>query len=372
MTYKAGGMPSSFRQKVDQELRELREGWRSLAITLALGLIGGLIFSHYKLPMPWVLGAMSLCTIAAMSGIRIWIPRWLQVAMTIVLGLLFGTTISPDVFSRVVEWAPSVITIFIFVLTTTAAGMTYLTRVVKTDRTTAYFCSSPGGVIPMTAMGAHYGGDMRFIALVQSMRLIATVVVIPVSFALFGGYHPTGAAGTGGALKDLPLYDIPVLIAFALGGWGLAKICRLPAPELVGPMIVMAVSHGGGVFTAPFPDPLVAFAQLTIGGRLAAGFYRLNFRTFGKQLFHATSVALIMLAMGVVFSFAVLPFTSEPMTALILAYAPGGIAEMSIIAFNLKIEVVFVITHQLIRFLFVVAMVPGSVWFFKMKPREET
>ena len=361
----------SLRTKFSQAIEELRAEWRALAITLTRGLIGGYLFSHYRLPMPWVLGAMSFTTVAAISGVRIWVPRWLQVSMTMVLGLLFGTTIAPDIFGRVLEWLPTVIAIFVFVLSTTAVSMLYLMRVVKTDRTTAYFCSAPGGVIPMTAMGAHYGGDMRYIALVQSMRLIATVVVVPVAFALFGDYHPTGAAGTGGALKDLPLYDIPVLIALAFGGWGLGKLCRLPAPELVGPMIVMAIVHAGGYFTAPFPDPVVAFAQLCLGGRLGAGFYRLDFRTFGKQLLQAISVALLMLAMGVIFSFALAPFTNAPITALILAYAPGGIAEMSIIAFNLQIEVVFVITHQMIRFLFVVALVPVSVWALKMKPKGE-
>ena len=363
-------MLSSFPQKLRDAGRELRENWRTLAITLALAFVGGFIFAHYKFPMPWVLGAMSFCTVAAMCGVRIWQPRWLTVSMTMVLGLLFGTTIAPDIFARVIEWLPSVIAIFVFVLVTTAASMIYMRKVVGADNVTAYYSSAPGGVIPMTAMAAHYGGEMRLVALVQSMRLIATVVIVPISFALFGDYHPTGAAGTGGALKDLPLYDVPVMIAMALGGWGLAKVCRLPAPDLVGPMIVMALAHATGTFSAPFPDPLVAFAQMCVGARLGAGFYRLNFRTFGKQLFHSCMVALLMLAMGLVFSFAVAPLTNEPMSALILAYAPGGIAEMSIIAFNLKIEVVFVITHQLIRFLFVVALVPAAVWAFKMKPKE--
>ena len=364
-------MLSSFPQKLRDAAQELRDNWRALAISLSLAFVGGYLFSLYKLPMPWVLGAMSFCTAAAMCGVRIWQPRWLTVSMTMVLGLLFGTTIAPDIVSRVIEWLPSVIAVFVFVLVTTAASMAYLMRVAKSDRTTAYFCSAPGGVIPMTAMGAHYGGDMRFIALVQSMRLITTVVVVPICFAVFGDYHPTGAAGTGGAFKDLPLYDIPVLIAMALGGWGLAKLCRLPAPDLVGPMLVMAVAHATGSFSAPFPDPLVAFAQLCVGARLSAGFYRLNFRTFGKQLAHATIVALLMLAMGLAFAFAVAPFTDVPMTALILAYAPGGIAEMSIIAFNLKMEVVFVITHQMIRFVFVVALVPAAVAALKMKPKVE-
>ena len=57
-----------------------------------------------------------------------------------------------------------------------------------------------GFMITLSLIAVIYVG---LVALVQSMRLIATVVIVPISFALFGDYHPTGAAGTGGALEDL-------------------------------------------------------------------------------------------------------------------------------------------------------------------------
>jgi membrane AbrB-like protein len=365
-------MPSPLTHQLRQGFLELRKDWRTLAVTFAIAGVGGMIFAYFHLPLPWVLGAMTTSTIAAMAGVRMWVPRWIQVPMTFVLGLLFGTTIAPNIFARLIEWLPSIITIFVFVIVTTAVSMVYLIKVMKTDPVTAYFSSSPGGVIPMSIMGAHYGGELRVIGLVQSMRLIATVVVVPIAFSLFAGYHPTGMAGTGVAMSALHPPDIPILIAMAVGGWLLAKVARLPAPELVGPLLVMSVCHASGVFTAPIPDGIVAFAQVAVGARLGGGFYRLNFRTFGAQLLHATTVAMIMLAMGALFALAILPLSKLPFTALMLAYAPGGIAEMSIVAFNLGIEVVFVITHQLIRFVFVIALVPIAVRVFKMKPKIET
>lgn len=364
-------MLSSFPDKIRNEIREFRASWRWLVLSLILGFVGASIFVYYRLPLPWVLGAMAACTIATIAGVRIWIPNWLQFPMTLILGLLFGTTIAPNIFGRVLEWLPSVLSIFVFVLVTTGASMLYLTRVMKTDFITAYFSSSPGGVIPMTAMGTHYGGEMRVIALVQSMRMIVTVAVLPVAFALFAGYHPTGSAGTGHTMAELSALDVPILIALAIGGWAGAKLARFPAPDLLGPLLVMGLLHSSGVYGAPIPDPLVALAQLTSGARLASGFYRLNLRTFGMQLLHATTVALIMLAMGALFALALKPFSPLPMTALMLSYAPGGIAEMSLIAFGLGIEVVFVITHQLIRFFFVVGLVPLAVWAFKMKPKPD-
>lgn len=364
-------MLSRLQDKIRQEIREFRASWHWLAISLILGFIGATVFVHYRLPLPWVLGAMATCTVATIAGVRIWIPRWLQFPMTLILGLLFGTTIAPNIFGRVIEWLPSVLSVFVFVLATTAASMLYLTRVMKTDFITAYFSSSPGGVIPMTAMGTHYGGEMRVIAMVQSMRMIVTVAVLPVAFALFAGYHPTGSAGTGHTMAELTVGDVPILIALALCGWAFAKFARLPAPDLLGPLLAMGLFHSTGVYGAPIPDPLVAFAQLTTGARLSSGFYRLSLRTFGKQLLHATTVALIMLAMGAAFALGLGPFSPFPMTALMLAYAPGGIAEMSLIAYGLGIEVVFVITHQLIRFFFVVGLVPLAVWVFKMKPKGE-
>ena len=61
-----------------------------------------------------------------------------------------------------------------------------------------------------------FDGWLRAYDVTLRFSLRHRFVTLLFSFALFGDYHPTGAAGTGGALKDLPLYDVPVMIAMAM------------------------------------------------------------------------------------------------------------------------------------------------------------
>ncbi|WP_158228605.1 AbrB family transcriptional regulator [Sinorhizobium fredii] len=56
--------------------------------------------------------------------------------------------------------------------------------------------------------------------------------------------------------------------------------------------------------------------------------------------------------------------TGDRFIALVLAYSPGGVAEMSLISLSLGIEVPFVVLHHIVRVFLVVAgsaVVFGSV-----------
>ena len=48
--------------------------------------------------------------------------------------------------------------------------------------------------------------------------------------------------------------------------------------------------------------------------------------------------------------------TSAP--AVLLAFAPGGLAEMSLIALALGVDVAYVATHHVVRIFFIVALAP--------------
>src|SRR3546814_1966262 len=39
-----------------------------LLYALALGVVGGMVFSHFRMPLPWMLGPMSFCAVAAVLG----------------------------------------------------------------------------------------------------------------------------------------------------------------------------------------------------------------------------------------------------------------------------------------------------------------
>jgi hypothetical protein len=56
-------------------------------------------------------------------------------------------------------------------------------------------------------------------------------------------------------------------------------------------------------------------------------------------------------ALGIAFGFAsvLAPWVGEPTEAVFLAFAPGGLAEMSLIALSLQMSVVYVTIHHVAR-----------------------
>ncbi|MBT3553524.1 MAG: AbrB family transcriptional regulator [Rhodospirillaceae bacterium] len=356
--------------KLSFHVNEVRQHKWELALALFIALAGALIFGWLRMPLPWMLGPLFGVTIAALSGVNIWMPEWPRSLMIGVLGVFFGTTISPDFAEQILTWLPSIVTLLISVTITTAIVMAYFRAFAGHDPVTAYFSANPGGMIPMALMGRHYGGDERLISMIQSIRMVLTVITFPIAFRFLAGYEPTGIVGTGATLTDMAPIDFPVILALAIVGALVAKRLRVPVPLLLGPMILIGFLSVAGVGSWQIPDGLVAFAQLVIGARIGATFKNIRLKTVGVQLVHAVIAAYMMMGLAVLFAW-LATFASEiPAPALILAFAPGGFAEMTIVGFGLGADIAFIVSHQLIRFFFIIGLVPVAVRIMKFEPKE--
>ena len=65
-----------------------------------------------------------------------------------------------------------------------------------------------------------------------------------------------------------------------------------------------------------------------------------------------------MLGATVGFALALAPLSGIPFPAVVLAFSPGGLAEMSLIALFLGIETAFVATHHVARIAMIVIAAP--------------
>ena len=63
--------------------------------------------------------------------------------------------------------------------------------------------------------------------------------------------------------------------------------------------------------------------------------------------------AALALALG--FALLLRALVGEPVTAVFLAYAPGGLAEMSLIALSLHMSVIYVTAHHVVRIVLAVS-----------------
>jgi len=65
-----------------------------------------------------------------------------------------------------------------------------------------------------------------------------------------------------------------------------------------------------------------------------------------------------MLGATVGFAWVLAPLSGIPFAPIVLAFAPGGLAEMSLIALALGIETAFVATHHVARIAMIVIAAP--------------
>ena len=329
------------------------------ALTLFLGTLGAVIFDWLTMPLAWLIGAMIITTVAALSGVPLKSPGRLRNLMIGVLGIMLGCSFTPDIINNAGQWWQSILTLLVFIVILAAAVAVFLNRVANFDPVTAYFSAAPGSFATMAILGAEMGGDERNISLIHSIRIMLTVLVIPFWFRFYHGYIPGDSEGQMvlGSILNFPLQDFALLASCSLG-YPLAKRLNCPASALLGPMFLSAFIHLTGLTSAVPPIEIINLSQLVIGTGLGCRFVGLHVKQVFRTMLLSICVTLFMLSLAAGFAILLEHLIGLPFTGLWLAFAPGGLAEMTLISLAMNTDTAFVSTHHLIRMMFLVFITP--------------
>lgn len=326
-------------------------------LALALGAAGGWIFSWIGTPLPWMLGAIFANLVAAIGGLTPKIPPPLRMTMVTVLGVMLGSAFRPDILDSLADWVWSLAGLLFYVVAATGLVILFFRRVVRFGPVTSYFSAAPGGLTEMILVGTAMGGDEKVISLVHSIRILLTVFTLPFLYQMFAGYERPDS-GLPPVEDALTAADLGLLLASAVIGALAAKAVRMPAYFLTGPMIGSAIVHLAGL-TAAHPPPLaVAVAQVVIGAAIGSRFVGVPLKAMRDTFLASLGSTTIILVTGAAFALVIQAATGIPFSSLILAFSPGGVAEMSLIAISLGRDVAFVSSHHLVRIIIVVMLAP--------------
>lgn len=328
-------------------------------LALAIGALGGWLAHLAQLPLAWMIGAMVATTVAAIAGAQVALPLRLRNLFIVVLGVMLGSGFRPELLERLGEWSISLGTLPLYCAASGLAGYLYFRRFCGYDRPTAYFAAMPGGLSEMILVGSAMGGDPRLISLTHASRVLIVVLLLPFAFQILLHYDPGSRPPIGGALGDLAWRDVALLGGAALLGTLAANALRLPAAQIVGPMLVSAAIHLAGWTEATPPADLVATAQVVIGTAIGCRFAGTAVGFVLRAVRLALGATLLMLAVTLATALAVQALTGLPTPYLVLAYAPGGLAEMSLVALALAFDAAFVATHHIVRIVLVVVLAPA-------------
>lgn len=339
---------------------------RRVLLALLIGAVGGALFHRLDMPLAWMIGAMVFTTAAALGGVKIAMPVGLRSFMVAVLGVMLGSAFTPALLARVSEWGVTLAALFVYSATVGTICFALFLRIGRCDRVTAYFAAAPGGLTEMTVVGQAMGGDDRVISLVHTLRVLLIVLTIPFWFRALEGYDAARRAAADISILSTPFLELALLAAVGLAGALAARLVRLPAPYLTGPILASAAAHLTGLSQFRPPQELVALAQVVVGAGIGCRFAGLHVRKVLHTLGLAAGATAIMLAGTVAFSLLLHGAVDIPTPALVLAFAPGGLAEMSLVALALGADAAFVSTHHIMRIIFVVVIAP---WVFQRMER---
>ena len=356
---------SPSRQHQDRGLQAL---WYS-ARTLLTGTAGGFVAYMMGVPLGWMLGAMAVTTLLSIGGLRMTVVPQPRRAMIAVIGLMVGTTFTPDTLSHIGDWGLSLATVAGFTLICASFGFWICRRVGKLDVTTAAMSGVPGGLSEMIVIAPELGADVRSVSMVHATRLVLLVSTVPLGLAASGLLATIGTGQVNRTVDwtaGIPLWDAVVLIGAAFFGMRLAALLRIPTPNLTGPLIFGALAHMTGLTEAAVPSMVIALAQLVIGATIGQHFAGVQRQVLVTAIVLGLVLTLFSITLAIALAIGLYWVSDVPIALGILALVPGGLPEMSLIAISLDADPTFVSLHHLCRVVLIVTLIPALLpWMIR-------
>lgn len=327
-----------------------------VAATFAIGGAGVLAFRAAGLPLPFLLGPLFACLIAALLGARL--ATWTPVtdAMRTILGVAVGASITPAVLGQLPSMALSLTLAPLFLLAAGAAGYPFLRRVCGFDPPTAFYAAMPGGLQDMLLYGQEAGGDVRILSLLHATRVLLIVTIVPAILIWQGAADLS--APPGAPIGAVPWPQLAWMAAAGLVGWRLAKRVGLFGASILGPMILAGALSVAGVIETRPPAEAVQAAQFFIGLVVGVKYAGITLAEVRRVLVAGLGHGAILAAIAAAFAEAVVLLGLAPPLDAFLAFSPGGQAEMAVVALLAGADLAYVVVHHLARIVLVITCAP--------------
>ena len=330
---------------------------RQLAETLAVAAVGGLGFGLLGVPAGYLSGSILAVAAASLAGRPMLMPTPLVRVLLVLIGISLGAVVTPATLNGVATYPLSIAALILAMALISVSGAAYLRVVHGWDKVTAYLAAAPGGLSQVLGLAAEFHADLRAIAIVQTMRVVIIAVGLPAGLALLGlAGHATRTVG--GSFDPTQLGELAILVAASTAAAMIAYRIGFPGGLLFGAMLTSAALHGSGLIHVTMPwwvtnTVMVAFGAVT-GSRFAGTSLRLLAAFIGAA-FGSFAVAVAVTA---VFAAALVGILALPVGEVMIAYAPGAVDAMMLLALALNLDPVYVGAHHLVRIFFISLTMP--------------
>lgn len=333
---------------------------RDVAETLVFAAIGGLTFGLLGMPAGYLSGAILVVACASIAGRPMYIPPTMMRVLMVLIGISLGAVVTPETLRGVTTYPLSLGILIAATIVISVAGTYYLRLVHGWDTLTAYLAAVPGGLSQVMALGVEFKADVRAIAIVQTIRIIIIAVGFPALMAALGLAQPI-SGGMSGSFETSQLGELAVLVVASTAVALLAHRINFPGGLLFGAMLTSAALHGTDTLHVVLPWWLNYAVMIAFGAVSGARFANTSLRLLLNYVGAAFGVFAIAVAITAAFAFVLVTMLRFPAAEVLIAYAPGAVDAMLLLALALNLDPVYVGTHHLLRIFFVMFAAPFVV-----------
>ena len=315
------------------------------------------IFTEYlSIPLAWFLGPMIVTSIAALSGLKIIMPKIVLSFILIILGLHIGNYIDQNLFNQMFDWIWTSLIMLIYIIICILFVAKYLQKFASYSEKASIFSAAPGALGPLMILAENEKTDLSQVATSHLIRLIIIITVIP--FIIVNNTDNDVLFDDSLNYLAQNHVNLFLLIVASLFFIFIFEKIKIPAALLSGTLFASGLLQVTDIATYKLPDETVNFCLLILGSSVGCRFAEKTVKEIANNSLHSIVATTILVVLGLVAAYVATLFVDTNILTLILSFSPGGIYEVAVIAIAFDLDPDFVAFHHIIRLLFILFTVP--------------
>ncbi|APH73334.1 AbrB family transcriptional regulator [Aquibium oceanicum] len=311
-----------------------------------------------RMPAALLVGPMLAGIILGVNGATIRPPEPCYIAAQGIIGAMIVAAIQPEMAGALLDQWPIILGAVMSTLAASSLLGAMVGRWGSLPGTTAVWGSAPGAASAMVLMADAFGADARLVAFMQYLR----VIFVSISAALIARIWVDTSGVAPPPIEWFPpllLPDLATTLVVALAGAFLGRLSRIPGGTLLGPLVIGVPLHLGAGLDLQLPEWLLAVSYAFVGWWIGLKFTRPILAHAARTLPQILAAILLLIAFCAAIGAALSVLLDvDPLTAF-LATSPGGMDSVAIIAAaSRNVDISFVMTLQMTRFLIVLLLGP--------------
>lgn len=327
-----------------------------MVLTLVGAGLGTAVFWLLHLPLPFLFGPMTTCLLLALAGAPLRGLGEVGSAARTILGVAVGASLTPAILGQLPSMALSLGLVPLYIIVIGLIGVPYFRRLCGYDPATAWYAAMPGGLQDMVLFGQEAGGNPRSLSLIHATRVLIIVTIAPI--ILVWGLGGTLDNPIGAPASSVPIHELGLMALASLIGWKGGQRIGLFGAAILGPLIVAGIFSLTGLIHHRPPAEAILAAQFCIGIGIGAGYTGVTLRELRRDVLAGVGFVIILAILAALVTELVVSTGLAKSAEAFLAFAPGGQAEMAVLAIIAGADLGFVVVHHLVRVFVVIAGAP--------------